>query len=218
LRPTARKILSAAPGGHSKDEEAADAGDESIPSVATAVIKSLGEVLRDARAGRFTIEELAALSNISSGRISQIERGLANPSFETLWRLSTALGVPIRALFPTGNSDKRQVVRRKERRRLEIPRDGLVYEMLTPSTNAALEILFLDIPSGYDGGARQPLSHNGDKFIHVRAGELVVRVAHNEWTLKEGDSITFDANEPHFVRNKAKARAQIQLVITPPSF
>jgi transcriptional regulator with XRE-family HTH domain len=194
------------------------ASDEPGASLATEVIRSLGERLRDARSGRFTIEELAARSHISTGRISQIERGLANPSFETLWRLTTALGVPIRALFPDGSSDKQQVVRRKERRRLEIPHDGLVYEMLTPNGNGALEILLLDIPSGYDGGARRPLSHNGEKFIHVRAGQLVVRVAENEWTLREGDSITFDAKEPHFVCNKGRVAAQIQLVITPPSF
>ena len=199
-------------------DQADQAIDESAPSIANDVIRSLGESLRDARTGRFTIEELAARAGLSTGRISQIERGLANPSFETLRRLTTALGVPIRALFPSGDSDKHNVVRRKERRRLEIPHDGLVYEMLTPNANGALEILFLDIPSGYDGGARRPLSHKGEKFIHVRTGELVVRVAESEWTLYEGDSITFDANEPHFVRNKGKVPAQIQLVITPPSF
>jgi transcriptional regulator with XRE-family HTH domain len=192
--------------------------DEPAPPVASAVIRSLGEALRDARVGRFTIEELAGKSRISAGRISQIERGMANPSFETLWRLTTALGVPIRDLFPADSPDRRQVVRKRERRRLEIPRDGLVYEMLTPNGNAALEILLLEIPPGYDGGARQRLSHNGEKFMHVRTGALVVHVGDREWTLEEGDSITFDANEPHFVRNKGKVATKIQLVITPPSF
>jgi transcriptional regulator with XRE-family HTH domain len=182
------------------------------------LIRSLGEALREARAGRFTIEELAAKSKISAGSISQIERGIANPSFETLWRLTTALGVHIRTLFPMDTHDYSPVVRKKDRRRLEIPRDNLVYEMLTPNSNGALEILLLEIPSGYDGGVRQRLSHDGEKFIHVRVGELVVRVGGREWTLGEGDSITFDASVPHFVRNKAKAAAQIELVVTPPSF
>lgn len=182
------------------------------------VIRSLGEALREARAGRYTIEELAAKSRISAGSISQIERGIANPSFETLWRLATTLGVPIRALFPEDRRNHSPVVRKKDRRRLEIPRDSLVYEMLTPNSNGTLEILLLEIPPGYDGGVRQRLSHDGEKFIHVRAGELVVRVGDREWTLGEGDSITFDANVPHFVRNKARVAAQIELVVTPPSF
>jgi transcriptional regulator with XRE-family HTH domain len=186
--------------------------------MAEAVIRSLGEALRDARTGRYTIEELAERSHISAGRISQIERGIANPSFETLWRLTTALEVPISALFANDKTEKRQVVRRNERRRLEIPRDGLIYEMLTPNGSGALEILLLDIPSGYDGGSRQRLSHKGEKFIHVRVGALVVQVDSREWKLDAGDSITFDANEPHFVRNDGGITTQILLVITPPSF
>lgn len=192
--------------------------DQGSPPVAAAVIRSLGEALRDARAGRFTIEELAAKSSISPGTISQIERGIANPSFETLWRLTTTLGIPIRALFPADGPEEKKVVRKKDRRRLEIPHDGLVYEMLTPNGNGSLEILFLEIPRGYDGGARRRLQHKGEKFIHVRSGELIVCVGDSQWTLNEGDSVTFDANEPHFVRNKSNAPAQIQLVITPPSF
>lgn len=203
---------------HAWSKDAVEAVDGADTSIATAMIKSLGESLRDARVGNFTIEELALKSNISAGRISQIERGIANPSFETLWRLTTALGIPIRALFPTNSSDELQVVRKDDRRRLEIPHDGLTYEMLTPNANGALEILLLEIPPGYDGGSRRPLTHRGEKFIHVRSGELVVHVAAREWTLYAGDSITFNANEAHFVRNKGTVPAHIELVITPPSF
>lgn len=186
--------------------------------VTTAIMRSLGELLRDARTGRFTIEELARRSNVSAGRISQIERGIANPSFETLWRLCSALEVPLGSLFPTAGHEQQLVVRRDERRRLEIPHDGLVYEMLTPSRQATLEILLLDIPPGYDGGARPPLTHRGEKFFLVREGDLVVNVGGRSWRLAPGDSITFDANVPHFVSNDADDAAQIQIVVTPPSF
>jgi transcriptional regulator with XRE-family HTH domain len=182
-----------------------------------AVIKTIGETLREARTGRFTIDELASKSNISAGRISQIERGVANPSFETLWRLTKALGIPIRALFPADNLDKSPVVRKHERRRLSIPRDGLVYEMLTPNGNGALEILLLDIPPGYDG-ARRALSHEGEKFLQIFSGELVVSIAGTEWQLNEGDAITFQALEPHFIRNNSKQNTRIQVVVTPPRF
>lgn len=187
-------------------------------TVATAMKESLGELLREARAGRFTIEELARRSNVSSGRISQIERGIANPSFETLWRLATALEVPIGSLFPEDGADQELVVRKNDRRRLEIPHDGLVYEMLTPSRQGSLEILLLGIPSGYDGGARRPLIHRGEKFLHVQTGELLVNVGGRAWRLSPGDSITFDATEPHFVANDGVDTAHIQIVVTPPSF
>ena len=88
--------------------------------VSTAIMRSLGELLREARTGRFTIEELARRSNVSAGRISQIERGLAGPSFETLWRLCSALDVSIASLFPSGGPEPQLVVRKNERRRLTV--------------------------------------------------------------------------------------------------
>jgi transcriptional regulator with XRE-family HTH domain len=200
------------------DNIAVTAEGNELDLVSIALIKSLGETLREARGNRFTIDELALKSNISAGRISQIERGIANPSFETLWRLTNALGIPIRALFPADNVDRKFVVRKHERRRLNIPRDGLLYEMLTPNGNGALEILHLDIPSGYDGARRAALSHEGEKFLHILSGELVVSVAGTEWTLHEGDAITFQALEPHFVRNSSESNTRIQIVVTPPQF
>ena len=182
------------------------------------VMQSLGELLREARVGRYTIEELARISNVSAGRISQIERGIANPSFDTLWRLASALGVSLASLFPASDHQLQLVVRKDERRRLDIPADGLVYEMLTPNGQGNLEILLLDIPPGYHGGERPPLTHKGEKFFHVYEGELLVNVGGREWRLGPGDSITFDASEPHFVSNDGEETAHIQIVVTPPSF
>src|SRR5438445_9848694 len=101
---------------------------------------SLGELLRTARQGTFTIGELARRSGVSSGRISQIERGLANPSFQTLWKLATALEIPLGSFFQGPAAEPRMVVRRGERKRLVVPHDELVYELLTPDLRGALEV------------------------------------------------------------------------------
>lgn len=43
----------------------------------------------------WTQEELAEASNLHRSYVSQIERGLVNPSIETLARIAEALGVSI---------------------------------------------------------------------------------------------------------------------------
>jgi transcriptional regulator with XRE-family HTH domain len=48
---------------------------------------------------KMTQERLAEAASISPDFLSLIERGLRSPSFNTLKRLSSALGVPVRALF-----------------------------------------------------------------------------------------------------------------------
>lgn len=48
---------------------------------------------------KLTQEELAKRTNLSTSFISNLERGLNAPSFESLERLAKALGVSVRELF-----------------------------------------------------------------------------------------------------------------------
>jgi transcriptional regulator with XRE-family HTH domain len=202
--------------------EATDAldagGDGRAPAATRELMASLGELLREARSGRYTIEELARRSGVSSGRISQIERGLANPSFETLWRLVTALEVPLGSFFQGPELQPRMLVRKDGRKRLELPQDDLVYELLTPDLQGSLEVFIVRVPPGFDNSKR-PLTHRGEKFIHLLEGdELVVTVAGLESQLGAGDSITFDATRPHFVTNRSSSKAVALAAVTPPAF
>jgi len=63
---------------------------------------SLGVAIRQARAGRYSLAELARRSRTSVGILSLIERGQGNPSFETLARIADALGIPLASLIEGG--------------------------------------------------------------------------------------------------------------------
>jgi transcriptional regulator with XRE-family HTH domain len=59
-----------------------------------------GKKLRKIRRNKdVTQEQLAELIGVSADFISQIERGLNSPSFETLLKLAEVLEVPPRDLF-----------------------------------------------------------------------------------------------------------------------
>jgi DNA-binding XRE family transcriptional regulator len=55
----------------------------------------IGAVIRRARAGRYTLAQLARRAGVSSGLLSLIERGLGNPSLETLRRIAGALDLEV---------------------------------------------------------------------------------------------------------------------------
>lgn len=60
---------------------------------------ALGAAVRDLRARRgLSQEQLAERSELHSTYLSGIERGLRNPTWRILVRLSTALGVPLSEL------------------------------------------------------------------------------------------------------------------------
>jgi transcriptional regulator with XRE-family HTH domain len=61
----------------------------------------LGKRIRTLRRLRkLTIEKLGEKSGISYKFIGEIERGVANPSLDTLASIADALGININALFP----------------------------------------------------------------------------------------------------------------------
>jgi transcriptional regulator with XRE-family HTH domain len=72
--------------------------------------QALGEAIQELRTeAQLTHEELADRLSMSFQRISELERGIANPTFETLLRLAQGLGIELDEL-----------VKRVEKRRLSI--------------------------------------------------------------------------------------------------
>jgi transcriptional regulator with XRE-family HTH domain len=65
-----------------------------------AQLEALAGVLRAQRAAaRLTLRELSALTNVSNAYLSQVERGLHEPSLSVLRAIASALGTPLGALL-----------------------------------------------------------------------------------------------------------------------
>ncbi|WP_284982105.1 XRE family transcriptional regulator [Arthrobacter sp. efr-133-TYG-118] len=180
-------------------------------------ITHLGAMLKEQRAGRFTVEELADRAGVSAGLISQIERGIGNPSFATLLRLANSLGVPLASMFTDpSETHNHMLVRRADRRRIEIPSQGIVMELIVPDADRKLGVINMTIPARFDG-AEVPHSHEGEECVVVQTGTLVASVGGQEFTLGEGDSLTYDATLPHWWSNLTDTAAVMVAISTPPS-
>lgn len=180
-------------------------------------VNHLGATLRTRRSGRFTVEELSSRSGVSAGLISQIERGIGNPSFATLLRLANALDVPMADMFTGPSSHENKVlVRRAERLRMELPSDGIVQEMLVPNTDRKLGVLQMTIPPGFRG-EDVPHSHPGEEVVLLLSGSLRATVGGQSFQLAEGDTLSYDAATPHWWTNATKKPAVILAISTPPS-
>lgn len=180
-------------------------------------IAHLGAMLKDQRSGRFTVEELAERAGVSAGLISQIERGIGNPSFATLLRLANSLDMPLASMFsePEENQD-RMLVRRADRRRIEIPSQGIIMELIVPDSDRKLGVVSMTIPANFDG-AHVPHSHAGEECVVVQSGTLVASVGGRDFQLEAGDSLTYDATLPHWWSNATDSAAVMVAISTPPS-
>ncbi len=181
----------------------------------------LGHRLREARTGRFTVKELAAAAGVSAGLISEVERGQGNPSFRTLYRISQALGVKVGDLL-VDNGDGRQaaahMVRRDQRKLLQLGDNGLAWQLLTPNLQGRLEVLKTAVPPGFTN-EEAPFQHEGEECVYLLSGEaLQITVSGELFTLKEGDAITYDSAKTHWYHNPTDTNAVVLGVVTPPSF
>lgn len=181
----------------------------------------LGRTLQAARKARsLTVGDLSRTARVSAGLISQLERGLGNPSFLTMSRLAEALEVPLGHFLQGAGSSRQRLVRADERKKLVLPGEHmshLVYELLTPDLGGQLEVLRTTVPAGWTN-EDQPFRHRGEECVHLLVGSLQVTVDGDFYELAEGDSITYDPSVPHWWKNSSGRDALIIGAVTPPSF
>jgi transcriptional regulator with XRE-family HTH domain len=180
-------------------------------------IATFGVRLRELRRSRkMSLEELAARTGLSVGLLSQLERGIGNPSFMTLMRIADALHTQISHFF-FENNEAGQVVRKNQRKHMYFPQPGLTIELLTPDLDRRLQVLWVR----YEVGLRTeegPFIHDGEECVCLVRGRLELHVGEMVVALSEGDSITFDCSVPHWYYNPGPEVAEILSAMTPPGF
>ena len=204
-------------------------------------MKDVGRRIRQERNARdLTLEPLAQKAGLSKSFLSQIERGLAQPSVSSLKKISNQFGISVVQLFgetsdaqdhseyPFSGNYKRQnspsytddvrVVRSDRRKRLALPGSSITYDLLTPDLNHRMEVLYVRAAPGEHTGEEPMVNTPGEKFGLVLSGSLEVSVGTEVFVLKEGDTIYHPANIPHSWRCVGKDPVEIVWVMTPPSF
>lgn len=175
----------------------------------------VGRRLRRMRKGKsLTVAALAEVSGVSAGMISQIERGLSNPSIGTLERLRAVLGIPLTAFFedreavpgPVATVDA--LVRRADRRPFfQVGSNGLSKELLSPGGEHDLQFMIITVPP--HTRSHEVMIGEGEKAGLVLAGRLNLIVADEITTLEVGDSFQFDSRRAHGVANDFDASARV---------
>lgn len=168
------------------------------------------------RESGLTLKGLSARSGLSIGLLSELERGQGNPSLTTISRIASAMGVQIGLFFPD-SIQRQRVVRKDERKLLELSEPGLKYELLTPDLTGQIELLWIELPPMYSG-QDHPFTHEGEETGIVLQGELEVHIGEEVYHLETGDSITYLCNVPHWSRNLSRKPTILVWAISPPSF
>lgn len=181
-----------------QEERAVDPGESENRSP----VDSIGKRVRALRLSRgLGLRELARRVEITASMLSQIERGNANPSVGTLFRLAEALETTTDSFFEGGRDSAvpGPVVRRDGRAQIALS-GGIIWERLTPTDEQGFEFMETVYGPGAASSAEM-LRHSGRDYGVVLEGILDVTVGFTTHRLRSGDSIAFDASIPHKLFN-----------------
>lgn len=182
-------------------------------------IAALGALLRSERKRQaLSVKALSSRSGVSFGLISQLERGLGNPSFASLHRLATALGVPMARLLGGDSGGDSAVVRLEERFILPTPpgpeRQRVVRELITPRQHTTMQLIRSTLPPEFSNEG-QPFRHLGTESVLVESGALRVVHGEREVVLQAGDAMTYGCSVPHWWANAAPGETVVLGAVSP---
>jgi transcriptional regulator with XRE-family HTH domain len=179
-----------------------------------AVSIDVGGRLRELRLGiGVSMRALARMSGLSANALSMIERGRTSPSVSTLYKLATAIGVPITAFFREEPSQS-EVVFRKSGERTRVPfMRGLWEGLGGESFVGRVEPFMLTLESGASSGPFG-IIHSGHEFVFCMRGQLGYEIENEHYLLEQGDSLLFAAEFRHRWRNPGKTVTNALVVLS----
>lgn len=172
---------------------------------------NVGQRIRAMREQRgLSLRALAELSGLSLNAISLIERGENSPTVSSLHLLATALQVRITTFFE--DEDEQVVVFVRPETRLRSQANGVVMESLGIGLrDQQLEPFLMTLVPGA-GNLDQPVDHGGEEFVHCLEGEVEYCVGNRVYRLEKGDSLLFQASQPHCFHNASGRDARLMIV------
>lgn len=161
-----------------------------------------------------SLEQVAAEAGQTRSWLSKVENFRITPSLPALARVADALRVRLSELLE-GLDARPQIAMTRRDERIRIQRDPqnsniVYYGLVSGRPGRRMNPFLLDIPAG--GGRSESRPHEGEEFLMVLKGEVVLEYGSETYCLDVGDCMYFDAETPHRLHNPHKRAAQVMCV------
>ena len=188
---------------------------------------NVGQKIKNLRVSKnMNAKELANLSKISVGMLSQLENGSTQGSVETLRKIAKVLNTTIAQLFTDETlpkvqkkiNDSTYVVKKENRKKISFPDSLYTCELLVPNLQGDIEFVLVRLEPNRVTDEIIPHTQGGEECNYVLEGEIIVTLDTKEYHLEQGDCIRFNPETPHKIENKSTKQASYISAITPVSF
>lgn len=173
----------------------------------------VGRQIRELRRSRgLTLTDVANAIGRSVGHLSELERGVSPITLDTLDKIARTLDVSISWFFSAASAEElpesKFVVRRSERREINLSRSGVREELLSPHLTGGLEMVLTTFaPSA--GTGEEGRMRRGEEGGYVVSGQLELRIDGQTILLEPGDSFQMTEIGRHWCHNPGPVDAVI---------
>jgi len=180
-------------------------------------VEEIGKRIRILREEKgISLDELSNMTGFDVELLSNIENNIVQPQLGTVIRLSKALDSAFgRLISGIGNriysitrKDEQKVVSRSTAKKGQ--KQVYTYKSLAPEVKGRhMEALIVQLEENPD---KEVSVHDGEEFIYVLDGIVVLNIGEETFDLEPGDSAYYLSTTPHLVASK-KGKATILAVL-----
>lgn len=182
---------------------------------------NVGKIKTIRKSKGITLKKLSIITGYTESYLSQIERGLKNPSLAALRKISKGLDVEIITFLveteacETAEETEYQIIRSNQRPKVNFPTMEIQQELFTPSKadNSCSQKFLgfnLKLKKG-ESASEKMISHLADESVLIISGSLNVFIDREVVRLYQGDSIYIKSGTLHNYINDQEALTEIIL-------
>jgi transcriptional regulator with XRE-family HTH domain len=157
---------------------------------------------------KITIAQMCDETGLSKGFISNVENNNTSPSISTLQTIANFLKVPLPYLLL--EKDQEMSVIRKNEREYSIL-NGADVKVEHLGSRGGLSIRLVEFPPGTSTGERK--AHEGEECHLVVKGKILAEQGEDSYILEEGDTFSWCASVPHYVKNIGNEPAVVLIAV-----
>lgn len=167
-------------------------------------VDEIGRRIRKLREAKgLSLEDLSNLTGFDIDFLQKIEKQEIHPQLGTVIKLSKALESAFGRLV-SGVGDRLYSVTRRQEQKIVSRSTGLAgkqklytYKSLAPEVKGRhMEALLVQLEENPDG---ELSIHDGEEFIYVLEGTVVMQIGEDRFDLDPGDSVYYLSTTPHLI-------------------
>ncbi len=180
------------------------------------IIVQITNKLKDIRKEKnITLQDLAESAGVTKGMLSQVENNRTIPSLTVFLNIIKSLKIDINDFFQDFNTGKEsKVIFKKKEQYQPFEKEnavGFQYQRIMSSTINEYHVDFVLLTLMPDA-QRSNVQTDAYEFKYILKGKVEYTIGEEVFVMEEGDSIFFDATEPHNPKNMGDTKAQMLVV------